>query len=303
MIDNGAGMTRRGFCRAGLAGALGLAAGRSWGAGMIPPKVKIGLISSLFRDVYQPLVMFAMAPFKSFLEAQMKVKSELTNGGHAVELGRKLKDEELHLGVFHGIEFAWARQRYPNLKPLFIAVNVEPTLRAHLIVRKADGLAGVADLPKRSPMRTAARGREHCYLFLERSCVRPGTNPWEYYKITRAGETSENLSSLAAGRTDSVLADGIDWEQFKEASPAKAAKLTPLASSQPFPCALVGHYGDVLDDDMLTKFRIGMRGAHKTEKGKEMLSVMRITHFAKVPDDFDDQLAAAAKAYPAPLVK
>jgi len=300
MIDNGAVMGRRGFCGAGLAAALGLAMNRAAAAGLIPAPVKFGLVSSLFRDYPAFLVLPVMSPFKAYVEELMGVKSVLSEGGDALELGRQLKDGEQHLGVFHGVEFAWAKQRYPKLEPLFIAVNVDPVLRAHLLVRKAGGFAGI-DALKGKGLRTAARGREHCYLFLERRCTKPGVEPRKYFKITRAGETCENLDALAAGRTTAVLSDGVDWEGYQKTSPENAAKLTSLVSSEPLPCALVAHYGNALDQEMLTAFRVGMQKAHRNPKSKDMLGVMRITKFQDVPGNFNEQLVAAAKAYPPPV--
>jgi hypothetical protein len=300
MIDQGAVISRRGFCAAG-ASALGMALfGGGRAAAQAPAKVKFGLVSSLFRDYPAFLVLPVLTPFKEYVEGLMAAQSVLSEGGAALELGRKIDKGEQHLGVFHGVEFAWAKQKYPKLQPLFIAVNGVPSLSAHLIVRKAAGFTGIEDLEGKT-LRTAGRGREHCYLFLERSCVPPGTPYRKYYKVTRANETAENLDALAAGRTASVLADGIDWETYKKESPTKAAKLTPLVSSVPLPCALVAHDGGTLAPALLAAFRIGMLRAHRAAKGKAALDVMRITHFANVPDDFDDQLTAAAKAYPAPL--
>jgi ABC-type phosphate/phosphonate transport system substrate-binding protein len=294
-------MTRRGFCGAGLAGLAGFGLGRAAQAqaGLIPQKVKIGLISSLFRDVAEVFVMFAMAPFKDYLEGQMKVKSELINGGDSLAMGRKLSAGELHLGVFHGLELAWATQRFPRLKPLFIAVNVEPVLHAHLVVRKDSGVKAVADLKGKS-VGIPAMGREHCRVFLERRCVRPGVAPKDYYsRVTKViGSSLAPLSALERKECTSALVDGIDWEIFKKADPAKAANLTPLVSSEPFPCAVVAQYANRLDRPMLERFHKGMTTAHQTENGKKMLQIMRITHFADVPANYDKQLEAAAEAYP-----
>src|SRR2546429_7255825 len=40
---------------------------------------------------------------------------------------------QLDLGIFQGIEFAWMRQRYPDLLPLMTVLNGKPYLRAYLV--------------------------------------------------------------------------------------------------------------------------------------------------------------------------
>src|SRR5262245_24895469 len=141
MRETGAGLTRRDFIGAGVAASLALAVGGAsqrasaagpLPAGLIPAQARIGLVGSLFRDVPEWAVMMALAPFKKYLEAQMGTTSKLENAGDPLDLGKRMAARDLHLGVFHGFEFAWAQQRFPDLKPLFIAVNEEPVVAAHL---------------------------------------------------------------------------------------------------------------------------------------------------------------------------
>lgn len=289
--------SRREVCAAGLA-ALAGAALPVWGEEKkrVPNPVKLGLVGSLFREVPSPLVLFAMNPFKTYLEAQMKVKSELVASGDAVDLGRDLRLDKLHLGVFHGVELAWARQRYTSLKPLFIAVNGTPELRAHVIVKQG-GPARLADLEKKKLV-IPSRTREHCWMFLERRCVAPGTKPNTVFDFHRVSTPEYGLDLVVDGKAPAALIDGADWEAYKKAFPADAGKLRSVVSSEPLPCAAVAYYDGTLDTELLKRFQNGMINAHKTPQGKKMLDVMRITHFARVPDDFDQQLEAAAKAYP-----
>jgi len=122
-----------------------------------PNPVKLGLVGSLFREVPSGLVLLAMQPFKTYLDAEMEVTSKLVASGDACSLAKDLRDGKVHLGVFHGTEFAWAQARYPKLQPLFIAVNGEPRVTAHLIVKKscpARTIAGVQDQTLAIPFRT-----------------------------------------------------------------------------------------------------------------------------------------------------
>ena len=62
-------------------------------------------------------------------------------GGDAAQLARAMKEGKLHLGVYHGFEFAWARQANPDLKPLVIAVCHHKQLHAYLVVNKEGSIA------------------------------------------------------------------------------------------------------------------------------------------------------------------
>jgi ABC-type phosphate/phosphonate transport system substrate-binding protein len=300
-----AGWSRRGFCGAAAASLAALALGRLSARGeeaAKPPRaVKIGLIESLFREIPAPLVLFALRPFQAYMQAQMGSAGELAEGGSALELGKALTEKKVQLGVFHGLEFAWAKQRFPKLEPLFIAVNEVPILRAELLVRAADDFRSINDLEKKT-LRLPNRGREHCWVFLERRCVKPGVAPREFYKIRKSGDADEVLDTLADDKkTHAALVDGIDWDNYKKANPAKAGLLKPLMTSEPLPCALIAtHQGD-LPAVMLNRFRNGMLGAHRTAEGQKILKLMRITHFEDIPKDFGDQLTSAAKAYPLPV--
>ena len=85
--------------------------------------VRIGLVSSLFRDTSEPLMQVIMRPFKSLLETQTGMRGRLVSGGDALHLGQRLKEGDVHFGIFHGVEFAWAKAKFPQLKPLIVAVQ------------------------------------------------------------------------------------------------------------------------------------------------------------------------------------
>src|SRR5262249_39463881 len=94
--------------------------------------IKIGLVKSLFRDTPESLLQWLSQPPKALMQAQTGLVGELQLRGDALNLGGLLNDKQVDLGVFHGFEYAWARQKYPNLKPLVIAVNHEQVLKAYL---------------------------------------------------------------------------------------------------------------------------------------------------------------------------
>src|SRR5262245_15212781 len=105
-------------CVAGLA---------SWGTGRAadptPKAINIGMVGTLFRDVPDSLIDTMGKPFGMLMFSQTGMTGHLMKTGDANDLGKKLAEGEVHVGIFHGFEFAWVREKYTKLKPLVIAVN------------------------------------------------------------------------------------------------------------------------------------------------------------------------------------
>jgi ABC-type phosphate/phosphonate transport system substrate-binding protein len=261
--------------------------------------VRIGLVSSLFRDTSEPLMQIIMRPFKSLLETQTGMSGQLVAGGDAHHLGQRLKEGEVHLGIFHGVEFAWARAKFPQLKPLLIAVNKQPFLRAHLVVR-ADGKVQSVDDLKGGVIALPNLSREHCWLFLERRCVPAEQTPGTYFrKVSRSRDACYALDDVIDGSVQAAVIDDADLAAYGKQFPDYFAKLKVLQRSEPFPCAVIAYYPGALSDDLLEQFRTGMLAAKDSRQGRQMMQLCRITSFEDVPDDFDKMLEVIAKAYPA----
>src|SRR5947207_1679069 len=95
--------------------------------------IKIGMVGSLFRDMPEPLVAAMMRPFGALMQSQTGVAGELVQGGEACHLGKLLAEGKVQLAVMHGVEFAWAKQQYPRLTPMMIAVNQQRNLHACVV--------------------------------------------------------------------------------------------------------------------------------------------------------------------------
>ena len=94
--------------------------------------IKVGVIGSLFRDLPEPVFQALAKPLKTLLDSQTGRTSQLVCGGDAEYLGNQLAKDRVQLAVFNGFEFAWARLKYPEIKPLMIAVNQHRHLRRFL---------------------------------------------------------------------------------------------------------------------------------------------------------------------------
>src|SRR6266571_4200737 len=110
------------------------------------PKIRLGIVRSLFRDIPEPLIKITMIPFQALMYEQTGMNSDLAPPTDAYDLGKKLANHQVELGVFQGFEFAWVQEKYPEIKPLVIAVNKHRHRKAHLMVRENSQAGSVAGL-------------------------------------------------------------------------------------------------------------------------------------------------------------
>lgn len=262
--------------------------------------VRIGLVSSLFRDTSEPLMQIIMRPFRSLLETQTGMRGRLIAGGDAQHLGRRLKEGDVHFGIFHGVEFAWAKAKFPQLKPLVIAVNKQPYLRAHLIVHADGKIKHVNDLKGRS-VGLPNLSREHCWLFLERRCTPSGQTPDKFFsRISRPRDPCYAIDDVIDGSLPAAVIDDADLSSYRKQYPEFFRKVKSLISSETFPCAVIAYHPGTLSEHSIEQFRNGMLAAKNTRPGRQMMQLCRITSFEEVPDNFDKMLQDIAKAYPPP---
>jgi ABC-type phosphate/phosphonate transport system substrate-binding protein len=265
-----------------------------------PGDVRIGLVSSLFRDTPESLIQLMTKPLKSLMESQTGMSGTLAAGGDASHLGKQLQDDRFQLAVFHGVEFAWVRQKHPELKPLVVAIRDGRPMHAILMVRDDSGIASVADLTGKS-LAVCRQCREHCRLFIERRCEACG-KPYNQLcsKVTTPCDSEDALDDVVDGVVQAAVVDGAALERYKKDKPDRFAKLKAAQRSEPFPPAVIAYKPGVLSEKILERFRDGLINAHKNTKGKQLLNMCRITCFEAVPDDYEQMLVAIAKAYPPP---
>ena len=286
---------------AGLAGLV--PAPRADGEELKTSAVRIGLASTLFRDTPDVLVNTMMRPFKSLLESQTGIPGQLLPGIRPDDLGQQLKDDKVQLAVFNGIEFAWAKNKHDDLKPLMLAVNQQKYLRAYVLVRDDSSAAGLLDL-KGKTLAVPRRTREHCHVYLERHCQALGKTPRELFeKITTPGTMEEGVDAVVNGQVDAVLIDGVFFSWYEERKPARFARLKAIEKSEVFPAAIVAYCANGLDDATLRRFREGMLTAKENPRSVQLMTLCQMTGFESVPADYDKLLKDIVKSYPAPQKK
>jgi ABC-type phosphate/phosphonate transport system substrate-binding protein len=263
--------------------------------------VRIGMISSLFSDIPETTVVAMMQPFSALMEAQTGVSGRLVPCGDASNLGQQLMEDKVQLGVFHGIEFAWARLKYPELRPLVIAINQQRYLRACLIVRADSNIGDFGDL-KDKVLALPQQTRDHCHLFLKQRCLECKKEPAGFFaKVTSPPNVEDALDEVVDGTVQASVVDGLSLDCFKRRKPGRFAKLKVAQSSELFPAAVVVFRPGILDDAMLARFRDGMLNANRTALGRQLMTLWKLTGFEQVPSDYEQALVEIAKAYPPPV--
>jgi ABC-type phosphate/phosphonate transport system substrate-binding protein len=276
-----------------------LVLGRSAGAEEIArtPAIRVGVAGSVFRDTPAPMVNIMMKPLKSLLETQTGVNGDMVAGADALSLGNQLADDKVQLAVFHGFEFAWVKQKHPDLKPLILCVCPAPCSKANVIVLKDSKAKEIADL-KGLKVALAPHTREHCHLFLERKCGQP---PCKFFsEVSRPSDIEEALDNVVDGVADATIVDGTSLENYADRKPGRFAKLKTLIQSESFPWGVVACNPANFSEDAQKRLRDGLINATQTRKGQSLLTICRITSFEKVPDDFEKELKDIVKAYPPP---
>ncbi len=295
-------MSQRTLFGAGLALCmLGLTVAVPAGESKSTDPVRIGMVSSLFNDIPPGLVEFAGGPFKMMVKEFTGLDGQLKVGGDAYEVGRKLSTRELDLAVFHGFEFGWARQKYPGLRPLTIAVSKFRQVNAFLVVRSDSDIKTFGDLSGKD-VGFPRKSKEHCRIFMERSCVdcaQCGSKRF-FNQVFASANADDAMDDVLRGKLQAVVTDNASLEEYEQFKPGCYARLKVIKQSEPFPPAVVAFYEGALEADTLKRFRDGMITANQSPRGRDMMSIFKMTAFEPVPENYEHQVAEILRHYPRP---
>jgi ABC-type phosphate/phosphonate transport system substrate-binding protein len=295
-------MTQRTLAGAGLAlCVLGLAIPMPAREVTPPEPVRIGMVSSLFNDISPALIELLGGPFKTLMKEFTGLDGRLKVGGDALEVGKKLTDKKLDLAVFHGFEYGWARQRFPELRPLTIAVSKHRQVRAFLVVRDDSDATCFGDL-RGKDIGFPRKSKEHSRLFLERNCTdcaRCSSKAF-FGQVYTSANVDDALDDVLRGKLQGAVTDTMSLEDYEQFKPGCYARLKVIKQSEPFPPAVIVYREGALDADTLKKFRDGMISANQSQRGRDMMSLFKMTAFEPVPDNYGQMIAEILRHYPAP---
>lgn len=263
--------------------------------------IPIGIVASFFQDAPHQKQGVLVEPFQALIKAQTGLPSAVHFSDHFVRLAQDLTDGKVKFGVFQGVEFAWARERYPDLKPLLILVNQHPFQQARLLVRTESPAKDFADLQGKK-LAMARSTRMHQRLYVGRACKQSGgCDPDRFFgQFIRPANAEDGLDDLVDGVHDAVVVDQVTWEGYERRKPVRAKRLKVLQSSEIFPATAVAYRPGQVSPERLRQFEDGLLQANKNIFGRQLLSLWHLSGFEAVPPDYDRTLGQIVKSYPAP---
>jgi len=240
----------------------------------------------------------ALGTLREFIKEETGLPNEIKRQKDWQELAGKMAKGELHIGVFEGFEYAWAQEKYKQLKPLAIAVNVYRYPVVYVVVKKDNAAKDFGGLKGQS-LSIPAAGEAHLRLYVEHESKTAGKPMKEFFsKITSPDNFEDAFDDVVDGMVQVAVADRAALDAYKRRKPGRFNQLRPVVHSPPFPPPVVAYYEKVLDDTTLERFRKGLLESGKKEKGQTVLTLFRLTGFETPPDDFAKVLADTRKTYP-----
>jgi ABC-type phosphate/phosphonate transport system substrate-binding protein len=240
----------------------------------------------------------SLETLRAFIKDETTLDSEITRQKDWQELAEKMSKGQLEVGVFQGYEFAYAKEKYPGLKPLAVAVNVYVYPVAYVVARSDEKIEKFAGLQGKS-VAMIADGPGFLKLFAQRQCDAAGKKLETFFsKIISPDNYEDTLDDVVDSQAGAAVVDRAALEAYKRRKPGRFSHLRPVVQSKPFPPAVVACYGNFLNEETRDNFRDGLLNAANKEKGQTMLTLFRLTGFQAPPRDFDKVLAETRAAYP-----
>lgn len=267
------------------------------------PKIdvlRIGTTGSLTGNGESAKEKAGLKTLHQFIQDETGLENEVIRQKDWQELADKMAKGERHVAVFQGHEFAWAQEKYADLKPLAVAVNVHRYPIACVVTRRDNAAKEFGDLPDHA-LTLSASNQRYLRLFVERESLALRRKADVLFSDKSPPENVEDaLDDVVDGKVQASAVDRTALEAYRRRKPGRFNQLKEIARSQPFPPTVVAYYGANLDASALRKFKSGLLGAAGKEKGQMLLTLSRLTGFETVPDNFGKVLAETRTAYPPP---
>ena len=265
----------------------------------IPP-LRIGLSGSLSREVPEAVTMLAVKPLRAVINQQTGLRSDFSIVSEADKMAEQIASQQLKLGVFQGVEFAWAKQKHPKLTPLILAINQRLRLHAYVMVRQDNPADDFTDL-KGSTLAQVRGSRAHCRIFCDHQTKAAGHDMDGYFsKLTTLNSAEEALDQVIDGTMNAAIVDGVTLDCYARAKPGRFAQLKELLKSDQFPATVIAYQAGSIDDATLRRFRDGLLNIKQTTAAQQAMLLFKLTGFEAVPADYEQVVADTAKKYPQP---
>lgn len=262
-----------------------------------PKVIQLGVVDSLVKDLSPAKKNFVETDFGEMVHEYTGLKTKVVSGGDLATALKNLESGKWHMAVLQGVELAWIRPKDAKLTPLVVGIGKQRDLHAVLVVKKDSPLTAAAEL-KGKEVNLFAGSKEHCSLFANKLA---GGNSKDFYgKLIRTNESETTLDEVLLGKVQAAIVDNNSLASYKEINPGRFDRLKVLAKSEPFPLGVIVYRQGGLSENALNLFREGLIKANQSDKGREALASFQMTALEMVPKDYEQQLNAILKAYPAP---
>lgn len=260
--------------------------------------LKVAITRNFFTNFPERIIKLVMQPFPEIVKKQTDLPGSIDLCAKSNQLAEQLANGDCHLAVFNSHEFLWARAKNPKLKPLMLAENKTTPLKAYLVVNKDDGIKNIAQLEKKEVC-VPGNSRPFAEAFLEYQCCKPGQAPKDFYSsLRKTDDAEEALDSLADGKTQAVLVEKAAWERYLKRKPTMAQNLDVVKESEDFLPAVIAYIPEHMPPGWSDIFRKGMMAANENPATTKLMTLVKISSFLEVPENFEDRAAEMLKRYP-----
>ena len=262
--------------------------------------LRIGTSGRLAGTTDGPKEKAGLESLHKYIKEENGLDNEILRQKDWRELTDKLANGKLHLGVYQGYEFAWARQSKPDLKPLAIAVNVNRYPVAYVVAQRDNPAKDFAGLQGQA-LAQPATGEGYLRLYLNHQSEADGKSADTFFsKITTPENVEDALDEVVDGKVQAAVINRAALAAYKGRKPGRFKQLREVAHSEPFPPLVIAYADSVVDEGSREQFKKALMDASNNEKGQTILTLFHLTGFETAPADFDKVLAATAKEYPPP---
>jgi ABC-type phosphate/phosphonate transport system substrate-binding protein len=259
--------------------------------------VVIGMPRSLFQGMPEFMIKAGSGPFLKLMRDNTGVEGSLVIVPDAMTLAEHLNAGKIHIAVFQGHEFAWARKKHEKLVPICVADPMQP-VQAYCLVSWDCKAKHVGDLKDEKIVLPSVH-RDFCELFLSKQKEQHMGGKAFAGQLTCA-QAADAIQDVIDGKGALTVVDAPTLSFFRKIYPGQYQNLKVLSQSDAFPNACIAVKKDELPEATVAKFRRALLNAPNLPGGGPMLTTWKLKGFVRVPDDYDAQLKSVEKNYPTP---
>ena len=264
-------------------------------------EVRLGATRTLLRGGDPTAAEAALKIIASIFYAQTGVRVHCVTTADGPALAKEMEAGNLTLGLLPGIELAWQGKRNATLQPMLLTCNEKTALRSFLIVRAEDPATSIAGL-KDKRLSFPKMSFNHSFLFLDKAIREAQGNPAKFFAACQVADNPDlALEALLEGEADATVVDEVALEVYRDRKPGRAKRLRVLMESCKFPCAVLVCKADEAKSEAVKRIQQGLSTAHERQAGRQMLSLMRLSSFMPVTQEYEQLLKDVLKDYPEPF--